>query len=232
MNKADRLARLMLLAGWLVLWSRGTATASAGTVLRADPPALGLKPGEQGTIALVVENAQDLYGAEFHLTFDPAVVEVVDADAAQAGIQIQSGDWLQNTFVAVNQTDNATGAIDYAVTLLNPAPPLSGTGTLALFTFKAKANGNSVLKIEKALLATRDALEIQAEWRNGAVGVSTSGRAPEVTTSGEIQSPAASNNDTVLAIAAGVGVFAFVVALGAVAFIWWRRQTTDENEAN
>jgi hypothetical protein len=228
MSNPVRLARSVLLAGWLTLCLSGAAAAGSATVLRTDPPTLGLQPNGQATMTLMVENAQDLYGAEFHLTFDPNVVEVVDADAAKPGLQIQSGDWLTNTFVAVNQTDNAAGKIDYAVTLLNPAPPMSGSGVLAVITFKAKANGNTVLKIDKALLATRDGVEIKAEWKDGAIGVSSSGKAPELTAAGAIKPAAATSDDSMLVIAASVGVFVFVLALGAVVFVLWRRRSAAE----
>lgn len=227
MNNALRLARAVLLAGSFALCGFALeASASPTTTLHTDPSALGLKPGEQGALVLVVEDVQDLYGAEVHLAFDPNIVEVVDANAAQAGVQIQSGDWLTNTFVAANMADNAAGQIDYAVTLLNPAPPMSGSGALATITFKAKAKGSSALTIEKAILATRDAVEIQAEWRDGAIGVSASGKAPNASAS-----TAASNTDTVLAIAAGVGMLAFIVAAGIVAWVVWRRRpAADESE--
>ncbi len=217
-----KLLLLILVTGWLASRTTGTAVVAAASqeaVIRPDPLSLGLKPDAQGTVSIVIAEAQDLYGVEFHLTFDPNIVEVVDADASQPGIQIQPGDWLENTFVAVNRADNATGKIDYAVTLLNPAPPVSGSGSIGLITFKAKSNGVSPLKIEKAILATREAQEIQVAWQDGALGVSALGQAPEVNT------PAKDN--TALIAAAGFGMLAFLIALGVlVGAIRVRRRQT------
>ena len=78
--------------------------------MHLEPPSVTLRPGEQGTIAVRVDNTADVYGVEFHLGFDPALVEVVDAMPGQAGTQIAAGDWLQGGFAAVNKADNATGA--------------------------------------------------------------------------------------------------------------------------
>lgn len=153
---------------------------SASATLRPDPLSLGLKPGETGTVTIRASDVQNMYGTEFHLIFDSNIVEVVDADTAKPGVQIAQGDWLKNSFVAVNKVDNAAGKIDYGVTLLNPAPPVSGSGVIATITFKAKNNGTSPLKIDKAILASRDGKEIKSVWQDGAVGVSMLGQAPSV----------------------------------------------------
>jgi hypothetical protein len=133
------------------------AWANSNAVLRPDPVSLGLRSGAQGTVSIRVENAQALYGIEFHLKFDPKVVQVMDADRGQDGVQLIPGDWFADGFLAVNNVDNSKGTIDYAVTLLNPAEPLDGSGTIATITFKARQDGTSPLKISKAILATREA---------------------------------------------------------------------------
>ena len=210
-------------------------TANPQTLVRTDPPSLGLRNGSQGTISVRVEDVQNMYGMEFHLSFDPNVVEVVDADPSKPGIQIQPGDWLKNSFAAVNKADNTTGKIDYAVTLLNPAPSVSGSGIIATITFKAKADGTSPLKIDKAILATRQATEIKADWQDGAIGVSLLGQAPSVQQSarpgvepsgGPSGSPQLSSRDILSYGIAGLGVVAFLgaLALGVVAVFIYRRK--------
>ena len=139
--------------------------------MRPDPPSLTLRPGEQGTIAIRVDNAADVYGVELHLRFDPALVEVVDAQPGQPGTQIAAGDWLAQGFAAVNKADNTAGTIDYAVTLINPAPALSGGGAVAVITFKGKAAGTSPLTVQKAIIASRQGKEIASQWQNGAITV-------------------------------------------------------------
>lgn len=219
---------IALLAGLLPQ----TSSANPETLLHPDPQSIGLKSGEQGSISLRVDDAQNMYGIEFHLTFDPNVVEVVDADASKPGVQIASGDWLKNSFVAVNKADNAAGKIDYAITLLNPAPPVNGGGTIAKITFKGKNNGTSPLKVQKAVLATRDAKEIKAQWQDGAIGVSPFGTAPGVsqTTHTDDESSQTSEGlpirQIVLLGAAGIGVIVFVGAafIALIAIIFVRRR--------
>lgn len=199
---------------------------NAKAVLRPDPLSLGLKPGDEGSMVIRVDAVQNLYGLEFHLSFDPAVAEVVDADASKPGIQIkEQSDLLKNSFVAVNNVDNEAGKIDYAVTLLNPAPPVSGGGPIATITFKAKGAGTSPLKVDKAIFATRKAEEIASAWQDGAIGVSTLGQAPEVkqTTGVPSTAPSPTSGMPIVQIAllgaAGLGVLAFFGALILVAAI-------------
>jgi hypothetical protein len=96
--------------------------ANSGVIVRPDPLSLGLKPGTEETVTLLFEDVQDLYGIEIHLTFDPDLVEVVDADPGKQDVQIEVEGWLKDSFIAANRADNATGRIDFAATLLNPAP--------------------------------------------------------------------------------------------------------------
>jgi hypothetical protein len=150
---------LVMLTVWLL--PRAPALAhGVSTVLKPDPLSLGLAPEVQGMVAIVVENVPNLYGLEFHLTFNPNIVEVVDADPAQEGVQIEPADWWKDGFVAVNQADNQSGRVDFAATLLGPTPPVRGNRTIAVITFVAKNTGVSALRIESAILSTRDAEEI------------------------------------------------------------------------
>ncbi|HLF28033.1 MAG TPA: cohesin domain-containing protein [Anaerolineae bacterium] len=209
--------------------------SGASVLLRPDPQALGLKPGEQATLSIRVENAQDLYAWEIHLTFDPAIVEVADADASEPGIQIASGDAPKDSFVAVNQADNTLGQIDYALTLLNPAPPVSGNATLAIIQFKARNNGDSSLKLREGILATRDAQPIVFEWQEGALAVSETGEAPQPGQSASGANtlpdgqPAASetkttNSNLTLIAAAGMGAVTFVAALITLVIVLRRKR--------
>ena len=77
---------------------------------------------------LVLADAQNAYGIDVRATFDPQVVEVVDADPAKDGIQLSPGTFPQPDFVARNVADNQAGTLRYAITQVNPTQPVSGTG--------------------------------------------------------------------------------------------------------
>jgi hypothetical protein len=135
-----------------------------------------LKPGASAIegstpvqLDIVVENVQNLYGAEVHLTFDPALVQVEDADATRDGVQITAGESFpaKSCFVAVNSADNQAGKIDYAVTLLNPAPALQGAATVASFELTGVQAGTAQIEFTQVLLADNNASPLRVS--SGAV---------------------------------------------------------------
>lgn len=116
-------------------------------------------------VAVTVTRVSDLYGVELHLAFDASQLQVVDADPATPGVQIEDGTLLQVGFTPVNRADNKAGRIDYAVAQMPPTAPATGEGVLARIRFKALTNGAATVTLEDALLATSDghALPIRSE---------------------------------------------------------------------
>jgi hypothetical protein len=117
------------------------------------------------TVDVIAENVTELYGAEFRLKYDPAMVAVQDLKAEQEGIQIEPGSLLpvDQGFVVANQVNEAEGTVTFALTLLNPAPAVSGSGPLARITFKVLQNSPSTLTIERAKLVAVDLQTIPSE---------------------------------------------------------------------
>lgn len=115
---------------------------------------------------VVAENVNELYGAEFKLKYDPSVFSVQDIDPDRDGVQIETGSFLpaNQGFVVVNQADDAEGSVTYALTLLNPAPPVSGTGPLARVTFNIlQPDANSTIQVENAKLVSFSLQTIPSE---------------------------------------------------------------------
>lgn len=85
------------------------------------------------------------------------MLEVVDADKKQPGVQIEPGKFIDSnqSFILQHQVNNIAGTIDYALTLVNPAPPVKGNGALAKITFRAKAEGQTTLSITEGLFGAR-----------------------------------------------------------------------------
>jgi hypothetical protein len=156
----------LLLSGPLT----GTGSAQEGAVVRLEP-----LPGQEGAgaiaVAIHIENATRLYGAEVHLAFDPARLEVQDADPDTEGVQIQAGDFPSPDFVVQNQADNAKGTIDYAATQLAPREAVDGSGVLATVTVKGKDKGTSSLTFVGAKLANPDGQEIPSQTVDGRVEI-------------------------------------------------------------
>ena len=119
--------------------------------------------GSQFTVPVVVNNVNNLYGAEIHMNFDSNRLEVVDVNTSKAGVNIAPGNVFDpdNSFVALNNADNSQGAINFAATMMAPAEPFSGTGTIAEVTFRTKAEGTAYISFNQVLLSDPSSQPIQ-----------------------------------------------------------------------
>ncbi len=139
---------------------------------------------QQGTTVAVpirITDVTGLYGFEVLLKFDPAVVQVADADPAKAGVQLLAGDFLALDFLVRNTVDNAAGTAEFVLAQLNPSEAKSGTGTLFTVLFEGVAAGKTTaVTIDRLKLASRDGLEIAALAVNGdlTVAAATSAAPP------------------------------------------------------
>ena len=131
-----------------------------GATIRLDPPSVSLAPGESVTVAVFVEGVTDLAGAEVHLVYDPAQVEVVDADPEAEGIQVEDGGFVPPDFVAQSRADPQSGTVDYAVALMPPHEPVGGSGPLLVLTLRSVAAGETTIAVREVLLATPDGYPI------------------------------------------------------------------------
>jgi hypothetical protein len=122
-------------------------------------------------VQIIINDVVNLYGADVRLSFDPAMLEVID-DLPDPGINIQPTDsFLTNLWVVKNEVDNAAGTIWYAVTQLNPATPKSGSGALANIHLRGKMTGTSSLSFTYIKLVDMQAIEIPATSTDGCVQI-------------------------------------------------------------
>ena len=161
------------------------AAAQGSAAVSVDPSAATVGVGETVVVNVRVQDVSDLFGADVRLEYDPGIVEVVDANTLVPGTQISSGDFPDISggkgFVAQNTVNPDEGTIGYAMTLLSPAAPVSGSGTLASITFRGKAQGSSDITFTSVLLSDVSANQIPASRTGGAISVA-SGIAPTPTT--------------------------------------------------
>lgn len=137
--------------------------------VRVEPATLTLAVGQTASMTVQLDNVQGLVGAELHLIYDPAVLDVQDADARITGTQIALGNFLKPDFIALNQAGQ--GKIDVAVLQLPPSEPVSGSGQLIAFTVKASAPGDSALTLATVLLSNQKGSPIPVQTENGQVTV-------------------------------------------------------------
>lgn len=150
------------------------------SIARADGASVVLVPSSTsvavgGTVTLDVniQGVSNLYGAEVRLSFDATRLQVQDALPFQTGIQITPGTFPNpaDGFVAVNSVDNAAGTIIYAITLLAPAQPVSGNGTLARIVFQGVNAGSANVVFTSVSLLNNLTQTIPATTANATITV-------------------------------------------------------------
>ncbi len=137
--------------------------------------------GQAMMVDVVAEGVSNLYGAEIHLRFDPSMVRLEDADPNQEGMQLMPGTLLQPAqgFVVANRADNQAGTAVFAVTLVNPAPPVAGKGVVARIAVVPLQPGTLRFNLEKVKLVTRDlqTLDVATRGLEVAIGGQSLGQA-------------------------------------------------------
>ncbi len=191
---------MILLFCWgFVAWSTGPVIAQGARIWLA-PETLTLAPGDVGTVEVRVEDVIQLAGAEVHLVFDATLLEVADADTETEGVQIVHGDFLSPDFVVQNIADPSAGTIDYAIVCMPLDKAVSGSGVLARITFRALAEGETLVDVSSAILGDVQNRSIPLETASSIVVISRPGPSLEVW--------------------GMIGLAAVAVAAGLVAVVW------------
>ncbi len=151
-----------------------TPTATPSTLVRIEPISQMVGVGVTTTADIRIENVTNLYGAQVNLTFDPSILQVVDSNPGQPGVQIQEGTFPDPSSGAgsvVQSVDNVAGTITYAVTLISPAPPVSGSGVLATIVFTGTSTGTSNIHFTSAQLVDNLVQPIPSTTQDGSIEV-------------------------------------------------------------
>jgi hypothetical protein len=171
-----------LLAVILLYLLTGGATVSAqeGATVFIQPDTQVISVNGETEIEVRVADVSNLYGVEFHLSFDAGMIEVIDADPGTDGIQINPGDFLvpgvSANVTSLNQVDNVQGVIDFAITLVAGDAPVSGSGVLATIGLRCLSQGTAEIVFENPVdgqapvkLADGDGKPITVTWAGGSL---------------------------------------------------------------
>ena len=146
-----------------------TANAAASPTVVANPtlwlqvPAQPVKNNTEITVTVRISDVVNLYGVQLDVNFDPTALQVVDLDAGTQGIQIESAECPVANFVLSNSADNSAGTIAYAVTQLNPTPPVNGNCSVANIRFKTTKEMTTTLSFSEAILSDPDGTAITTD---------------------------------------------------------------------
>ena len=141
---------------WIYLQPGSMAGPPCGPSVILDPVGGSFCQSKIFRMDIVLADVADLYGAEVHATFDPALLEAVDAQGTPV-YEVVPGPFLDpdNGLIGVNSVDNAGGYIDYAISLRDPAPSAFGGGVLATVYFRGKATGSAAVQFDMVKLSAK-----------------------------------------------------------------------------
>ena len=177
------LAALIVVAA-LLQGAAAFAAPGQTAIVRPDPLVATVPVGGQVVVHIYIQDVQNLYGADIRFSYDPAVLEVQDANPAASGVQIQPlSSFLSPDFVVRNTACNVidpgdpacplAGVLRYAVTQVNPSAPASGSGALAAITFKRLTSDVTTLTVIAHDLSDRYGVMIPSTVQAGRVELST-----------------------------------------------------------
>jgi general secretion pathway protein D len=112
--------------------------------------------GNTITLQLEVENAQDLFAAPFHLKFDPKLLRLVDVRAGG----LLSGDG--QTIIFTRNILNDTGDATVNLNRMPGTAGVSGSGSLAVFTFQTLKPGETAVTFSELTPRNSQLQPIQA----------------------------------------------------------------------
>ncbi|MBI1882332.1 MAG: hypothetical protein HYR94_29520 [Chloroflexi bacterium] len=118
-------------------------------------------PGDTVTVNLNIQGASNLYGLQANCTVDPAILSLQNS---------VFGDFFANPLIGSNVADAGAGTWLGALSLQNPAEPLSGEGLFATLTYTTLAPGTTAITCEP-LASDRDGFELPISAADGSVTV-------------------------------------------------------------
>jgi len=160
-----------LLANALVRDTAGTAhnlprplPALDGAVVKIDPATRSVAPGATFTVAVMIQDVQNLGAFQFDVTFSSSVLTVT---------AVELGPFLGSTGRSVSPVAPIYGAgsVTYAAFSFGTNAGPNGDGVLATLTLQAKTAGTSPLHLQNVTLLDPDAGPISASAQDGAVTV-------------------------------------------------------------
>jgi len=172
-NRVNQYSFLLLALGLaiVVLLSLTAVTHSENTAVWMQPPSTPVHIGDTITVTVRISDVVNFYGAQFKLHYPPADLQIIDADSGTSGVQIMSGDCPLADFTTLNAADNSTGVIDYAVSQMNPTPPVSGDCVIAYIQFQTQQVTTTAVSLSDVILSDPNGVPIAATLADTAVTI-------------------------------------------------------------
>jgi general secretion pathway protein D len=126
----------------------GAPPSGAPARMKFEPQSMALKPGQEATVAIAVDNVTDLFSIPMLLQYNPAVISIEEVEYASG--EGGKGGFLSGgtqAIAIVDKIDKDKGQAVISATREPNTPGVSGSGTLLALKIKALAPGNSNISI-------------------------------------------------------------------------------------
>ncbi|HLB24186.1 MAG TPA: cohesin domain-containing protein [Dehalococcoidia bacterium] len=120
--------------------------AAPGGQFSMSPSNVYLDLGDAVSITLILNSGTDIHEVYFQLAYDPAVVQLIDAQGSQPGVQVLQGPFPDSASPGTMLQNTAAGGIITYQYVLPGADEDSGTGTVATAQFVAIGNGSAAFQ--------------------------------------------------------------------------------------
>lgn len=145
--------------------------------------------GETADVEIRTSFVEELWGVQVHLSWDPTLVRVVDADPERSGVQIAPGDLFegQQTIQVIgangNLVDNDAGTLQYVLALSQGQVAHDGAWHVATIRFQAIGDGacGLVFDVENTLMSHLLTGDILCGVQNGEIRVVQATSTPTLT---------------------------------------------------
>jgi hypothetical protein len=210
---------LVMLVCILIPLSLVCTVSAQSTVVSAEASASQPKVGDNLTVYIKISGAQNLYGVDVTLDWNPAVLKLVDV-TPQLGVESHSGGVLHESStypieMVTNVASQSTAEYHLSATSTGSSTPgFSGSGTMATVDFIVTSTGSTGLTLDNVELATKGSSDVL---------VPSTTVAPVTISGTPSASPSVPELPT-LTILALVAVLATVTIIGSIKLL--KRKTT------
>lgn len=140
------------------LLAAGSARAQAPALVSVSPGYQLAHLGDTFSVQVRIEDVQALYGFDVLISFPPELLEALSV--SDANFLAPGTGWA---FI-----DNDAGTIWVVHAQLNPAEPVSGSGTLFTVVFRADAeDATAALALSSVTLSDREGYQIPCDTQDG-----------------------------------------------------------------
>ncbi|MCG3207039.1 MAG: hypothetical protein FOGNACKC_00639 [Anaerolineae bacterium] len=122
------------------------------------------------TLQVRVENVANLAVVQMQLSYDRQVVQVIDADAAQRGVQVRVDPAFATGSIFENQVDTLRGEISFGAGVIG-VPAINGSSSLIAIDFRPQQVGATAVSIDSISLLDVNGQPIAAQVSSGSVTV-------------------------------------------------------------